>query len=538
MVGSPDPWSQLESAFLQAEQQPRKHDPRHSLGIHDFFPSGRPVPVHTYTDDNTSIFSGHESGLPPTPPSRDQGDYNQHQPYSSPAFSDGVTVTSLLGKLSPPAPLAQSPPTPETTPPALLAVPRSHNLSQISKESFFTAREEQPDGRSPRPTNSSHLAISPRYDMMMRQSKLRNNLGHSRSHSLGSQASYFDNGAIDGNTDSTKPSTPTSLRAFSNPFDMSPRKLHRLQQDHSNSKRLSTSSQASTIVEAYIIDNAPRDLKQRTLRHKSKATELRRDTAGIDGTATVERKESEGLSDKTEEQRKSAEAGAKKSSRTRRLRHSGDMQDIREELERTKHKNRPAMERRISDGVRHISKAEAIEKTHERKEASTTKVLRHTRKVSPDEKRLKTWTQSTTDEVESPVLGLHRGEKDATERRPVNHDGIHRSSEHNEPGNPKQLNHKKNKLPERPISQDEPVPFPPVLKDSEVLTDEGYSYVGPETILNIMPDIATPRPKLFPLGSPYHSYDPSNRHVSNPVTSKDIARVHTKLGQATLRHKS
>jgi len=284
MVGSSDPWSQLESAFLQVEPQPRKHNLQHSLTIHDIFPSGRPV--RTYTDDNTSIFSGHESGLPPTPPSRDRGDYNHQSPYVSPLFSDRVTVTSLLGKLSPPAPLAQSPPTPETTPPALLEVPRSHHLSQISKESFFTAREEQPDGLSPRPSHSPHLAVSPRYEMM-RHNKLRNNSAHSRSHSLGSQASYFDTGVNDGNTDSTKPSTPTSPRAFSNPVETSPRKLHRLQQDHSTSKRLSTSSQASTIVEAYIVDNCPRDAKQRTLRHKSKATELRRDTTENGDTTTV-----------------------------------------------------------------------------------------------------------------------------------------------------------------------------------------------------------------------------------------------------------
>ncbi|KAF1990436.1 hypothetical protein K402DRAFT_390054 [Aulographum hederae CBS 113979] len=259
MVGAQrpeNPYVVLENSFfdLRPQKQALHHD--HGHGHHDIFPAAQPVRTTTSFADDASVTSGQGSGLPPTPPEHDR-DQPSPSIFRPPPFADGV-VTALLDKLLPPAPSARSPPTPETTPPATLRIPHS-GLSQLSRESFVTAREEQPEWHSSSAFNSPNMS---------------SHLYHTRN--------YSHPGIANGNL----PSTPISPNRKLT-LDTSPRRLSQFTTDHRNPNRHSASSQASTAVEAIIVDHTPPH-KRRILRHAAKGGDLRREVGHeTDGSTTV-----------------------------------------------------------------------------------------------------------------------------------------------------------------------------------------------------------------------------------------------------------
>lgn len=181
-----DAYSLLEKSFndtpqLRAHKQlPRKRDDDHTL-----FPAAAPVRLSSSLDDETStqfsngsstplaspltsppLVNGHESGLPPTPPSASND--AQRDNSSAPQYVDGVMDTLLFKPPSTRTPINQrSPPTPDPSPPhSARSVQKTYppptlRYPSSRADSFTTARShfESEDSGS---QTSFHDALTPR----------------------------------------------------------------------------------------------------------------------------------------------------------------------------------------------------------------------------------------------------------------------------------------------------------------------------------------------------------------------------------------
>lgn len=181
-----DAYSLLEKSFNDAPQlRAHKQLPRRLDDDQTLFPAAAPVRTSSYHDDETStqfstgnstplasplasppLVNGHDSGLPPTPPSA-SNDGAQQDNANAPQFADGVMDTLLSKQPSIRTPINQrSPPTPDPSP------PRSARSTQKSyppptlrypssrADSFTTARShlESEDSES---QISYHDALTP-----------------------------------------------------------------------------------------------------------------------------------------------------------------------------------------------------------------------------------------------------------------------------------------------------------------------------------------------------------------------------------------